>query len=196
VEIPGLRRTYLWMVAMAAHPRARVVLFCVSVAEAFIFPIPKEVMMVPMVAAQPAIWWRVALLATIGSAIGGAIGWFIGWALYETVAAQIIALYGFADAEARFREVYADHGWLVVLVAAVTPIPDKVLTIVSGMVAMSLPLFVVVYFVARAIRHFTVAYIAARFGPPLLVAIERRLALVAGGALALLVGGFLILSLL
>lgn len=196
MEIPGLRRTYHWMVAMAAHPRARAVLFGVSVAEAFIFPIPKEVMMVPMVAAQPAIWWRVALLATIGSAIGGAIGWFIGWALYETVAAHIIALYGFEEAEARFREVYAEHGWLVVLIAAVTPIPDKVLTIASGMVAMPLASFVVVYFFARAIRHFAVAYIAARFGPPLLAVIERRLSLVAGGAVALLAGGFLILPLL
>ena len=172
------------------------VLFCVSVAEAFIFPIPKEVMMVPMVAAQPAIWWRVGVIATAGSVIGGFIGYLIGWALYESVAVHIIAFYNLHAAERRFRDLYEHYGWLVVAVAAVTPIPYKLATIASGMVLMPLLPFLVVCLLARGFRHLAVAWIAARFGPPILAMVEKRLALWTVIGLVVLVGGFLVLKVL
>jgi membrane protein YqaA with SNARE-associated domain len=196
VDILGLRRLYAWMLEMAMHRHAPAVLFGVSIAEALILPIPKEVMMVPMIAAQPARWWRLAVIATLGSAIGGAIGWLIGYALYDAVGAPIIGFYGLAAAEAEVRALYADHGWLVVFIAVATPIPDEIVTITAGMVGMPLWSFVAAYLIARAIRHLAVAYVAARFGPPLLAMVERRLSLVAGAGLVLLLAGFLILPLL
>lgn len=196
MDILGLRRLYVWMLEMAMHRHAPAVLFGVSIAEALILPIPKEVMMVPMIAAQPARWWRLGVIATLGSAIGGAIGWLIGYALYDAVGAPIIGFYGLAAAEAEVRALYADHGWLVVFIAVATPIPDEIVTITAGMVGMPLWSFVAAYLIARAIRHLAVAYVAARFGPPLLAMVERRLSLVAGGGLVLLLAGFLILPLL
>ena len=196
MDILGLRRLYAWMLEMAMHRHAPAVLFGVSIAEALILPIPKEVMMVPMIAAQPARWWRLAVIATLGSAIGGAIGWLIGYALYDAVGAPIIGFYGLAAAEAEVRALYADHGWAVVFIAVATPIPDEIVTITAGMVGMPLWSFVAAYLIARAIRHLAVAYVAARFGPPLLAMVERRLSLVAGGGVVLLVAGFLILPLL
>jgi membrane protein YqaA with SNARE-associated domain len=196
VDIPGLRRLYRWMLGMVTHRHAPAVLFGVSIAEAVILPIPKEVMMVPMIAARPSSWLRLAIIATIGSGIGAAIGWFIGWALYDTVGAQIVALFGMAEAEAQIRTLYAEHGWLVVFMAVATPIPDEVVTIGAGMAGMPLWSFVAAYLIARAIRHLAVAYVAARFGPPLLAVVERRLSLVAGGSLVLLAAGLLILPLL
>ncbi len=196
MDILGLRRLYAWMLEMAMHRHAPAVLFGVSIAEALILPIPKEVMMVPMIAAQPARWWRLAVIATLGSAIGGAIGWLIGYALYDAVGAPIIGFYGLAAAEAEVRALYADHGWLVVFIAVATPIPDEIVTITAGMVGMPLWSFVAAYLIARAIRHLAVAYVAARFGPPLLAMVERRLSLVAGAGLVLLLAGFLILPLL
>jgi membrane protein YqaA with SNARE-associated domain len=181
------------MLGMVTHRHAPAVLFGVSIAEAVILPIPKEVMMVPMIAAQPASWWRLAVIATLGSGIGAAIGWLVGWALYDTLGAQIVALYGLAEAEAQIRTLYAEHGWLVVFMAVATPIPDEVVTIGAGMAGMPLWSFLAAYVIARAIRHLAVAYVAARFGPPLLAVVERRLSLVMGGSLVLLVAGFLIL---
>jgi membrane protein YqaA with SNARE-associated domain len=196
VDIPFLRRAYAWMLRAAAHPKARGILFGVSVAEASVFPIPQEVMLVPMVAAQPAIWWRVGLIATAGSVIGGLIGYLIGWGLYEAVAVHIIELYRLHAAEARFRDLYEHYGWLVVAIAAVTPIPYKMATIASGMVLMPLLPFLLVCLLARGLRHLAVAWIAARFGPPILAMVEQRLALWTLIGLVVLVGGFLFLKVL
>jgi membrane protein YqaA with SNARE-associated domain len=196
VDIPLLRRAYAWMLRAAAHPKARGILFGVSVAEASVFPIPQEVMMVPMVAAQPAIWWRVGLIATAGSVLGGLIGYLIGWGLYEAVAVHIINFYNLHAAEARFRELYEHYGWLVVAIAAVTPIPYKMATIASGMVLMPVVPFLVVCLLARGFRHLAVAWIAAKFGPPILAIVEKRLALWTVIGLVVLVGGFLVLKVL
>jgi membrane protein YqaA with SNARE-associated domain len=196
VDIPFLRRAYAWMLRAAAHPKARGILFGVSVAEASVFPIPQEVMLVPMVAAQPAIWWRVGLIATAGSVIGGLIGYLIGWGLYEAVAVHIIEFYRLHAAEARFRDLYEHYGWLVVAIAAVTPIPYKMATIASGMVLMPLAPFLLVCLLARGLRHLAVAWIAARFGPPILAMVEKRLALWTVIGLVVLVGGFLFLKVL
>lgn len=196
MDIPLLRRAYAWMLRAAAHPKARGILFGVSVAEASVFPIPQEVMLVPMVAAQPAIWWRVGLIATAGSVIGGLIGYLIGWGLYEAVAVHIINFYNLHAAEARFRELYEHYGWLVVAIAAVTPIPYKMATIASGMVLMPVVPFLIVCLLARGFRHLAVAWIAARFGPPILAVVEKRLALWTVIGLVVLVGGFLFLKVL
>lgn len=196
MQIPFLHRAYAWMLRAAAHPKARGILFGVSVVEASVFPIPQEVMMVPMVAAQPSIWWRVGLIATAGSVLGGLIGYLIGWALYESVAVHIIAFYNLHAAEARFRDLYEQYGWLVVAIAAVTPIPYKMATIASGMVLMPVLPFLLVCLLARGFRHLAVAWIAARFGPPILAMVEKRLALWTVLGLLLLVGGFLVLKVL
>lgn len=196
MEIPFLRRAYAWMLRAAAHPKARGILFGVSVAEASVFPFPQEAMIIPMVAAQPAIWWRVGLIATVGSVLGGLIGYLIGWGLYETVAVHIIEFYGLQEAEARFRDLYEQYGWLVVAIAAVTPIPYQLATIASGMVQMPVLPFLLVCLVGRGFRHLAVAWIAARLGPPILVMVEKRLALWTVLGLVLLVGGFLFLQVL
>ena len=188
-----LRRLYDWTMGLASHRHAMWALFAVAFIESSFFPIPPDVLIIPMVLAAPTRWWRIAAVATAGSVLGGLFGYWIGAAMMDTWGHGILAFYGkeaaFADISARFDEW---GGWAV-LIAGVTPFPYKVITIFSGAVNLSLPVFIGVSILARALRFFVVAWLLWRYGAPIRDFIEKRLGLLFTLFVIALIGGFAVL---
>jgi len=152
------------------------------------------VLMIPMIIATPHRAFRIALVATTASVLGGLFGYFIGYALFELIGQPIFDFYGKADAVAAFSERFNAYGAWAVLVAGVTPFPFKVITIMSGVTALSLPVFVFSAIIARALRFFLIAALLWRYGTPIRDFIERRLGLMFTLFCVLLVGGFAVLK--
>jgi membrane protein YqaA with SNARE-associated domain len=185
-----LRRLYDWTLSLADHPRALWALAIVSFVESSFFPIPPDVLMIPMIIAAPHRAFRIAAVATVASVLGGLLGYFIGWGLFETVAQPILDFYGKGDHFADFATRYNQYGAWAVLIAGVTPFPFKVITIASGATGLSLPVFILASIIARALRFFLVAALLWKFGPPIRDIVERRLGLFFTLFCIALVGGF------
>lgn len=185
-----LRRLYDWTMGLAAHPHAMAALFAVAFVESSFFPIPPDVLLIPMVLAARSRWWRMAAVATLGSVLGGLFGYWIGAVLMESWGHSILAFYGSEAAFAGLSARFAEWGGWAVLVAGVTPFPYKVITIFSGAASLPLPLFIIVSVIARAARFFAVAWLLRRFGAPIRDFIERRLGLLFTLLVAALIGGF------
>ena len=186
-----LRRLYDWTMGLAGHRRAMPALGFVSFIESSIFPIPPDVMIIPMVMAERAKTWRIALCATVFSVLGGALGYLIGYGLYESIGRPILELYGQSDRFAEFQETYNELGWWLVIGAGVTPFPYKVITIASGVTGLDFVTFMLASVIGRAGRFFLVAALLWAFGPPIRRFIEKHLGLVTLAFFVLLVGGFL-----
>ncbi|MGR3197252.1 MAG: YqaA family protein [Paracoccus sp. (in: a-proteobacteria)] len=161
-----------------------------SFIESSVFPIPPDVLMIPMVLAQRAKAWVIAAVATLGSVLGALLGYWIGAVLMDTVGQWILTVYGKEAAYDQLAARFAEYGGWAVLVAALTPFPFKVITIFSGAVGLSLPLFIATSILGRAGRFFVVAGLLWKFGPPIRDFIERRLGLVFTIFMACLIGGF------
>ncbi len=150
-----LRRLYDWTMGLASHRHANASLFTVSFIESSVFPIPPDVLMIPMVLAQRARAWAIAFIATAGSVLGALLGYAIGAILMDSVGMWVLTMYGkeaaFDDLAARFAELAVGRA-----VAALTPFPFKVITIFSGAVGFSLPLFVLTSIIGRAGRFYVV----------------------------------------
>ncbi|MEE2862256.1 MAG: YqaA family protein [Pseudomonadota bacterium] len=185
-----LRRLYDWTMGLAAHRHARASLFTISFIESSVFPIPPDVLMIPMVLAQRAKAWVIAAVATLGSVLGALLGYWIGAVLMDTVGQWILTVYGKEAAYDQLAARFAEYGGWAVLFAALTPFPFKVITIFSGAVGLSLPLFIATSILGRAGRFFVVAGLLWKFGPPIRDFIERRLGLVFTVFMACLIGGF------
>lgn len=185
-----IRALYDWTMRLADHPRALRALGIVSFVESSFFPIPPDVLMIPMIIARPARAWAIATVALVTSVLGGLLGYVIGAALWDTVGQPILELYGKVDAADAFAARFNDYGAWAVLVAGVTPFPFKVITIMSGWTGLSLPVFIVSAIVARGIRFFVVAGLLWQFGAPMRDFIERRLGLMFTLFMILLIGGF------
>lgn len=191
-----LRRLYDWTMGLAGHRHAMSALFGVSFIESSVFPIPPDVLMIPMVLARRARAFAIALNATIGSVAGALLGYWIGATLMDTVGQWVLTVYGKEEAYAHLAARFAEYGGWAVLFAALTPFPFKVITIFSGAVGLSLPLFIVTSVIGRAGRFFIVAGLLWRFGPPIRDFIEQRLGLVFTVFMACLIGGFVALRFL
>ncbi len=188
-----LRRLYDWTMGLAAHRHAMAALFGVSFIESSVFPIPPDVLMIPMVLAQRARAMAIALVATAGSVLGALLGYWIGAALMDTVGQWVLTAYGKQAAWQDLAARFAEYGGWAVLFAALTPFPFKVITIFSGAVGLPLPLFLLTSVLGRAGRFFIVAGLLWRFGPPIRIFIEERLGLVFTLFMAALIGGFIAL---
>lgn len=175
----------------AGSPHAMRGLGVVSFLESSVFPIPPDVMIVPMVLARPQDAWRIAAVATAASVVGGLAGYAIGYFLLETVGQWIIELYGLADKVAAYQQAYDRWGLWIILIKGLTPIPYKLVTIASGMAHFSLPVFVLASVLTRGARFFMVAALLRWYGPPIRDFIEARLTLVTSVFAALIVLGFL-----
>ncbi|MGF1552906.1 MAG: YqaA family protein [Paracoccaceae bacterium] len=188
-----LRHLYYWTLAQAGQPHALWVLFAVSFIESSVFPIPPDVLMVPMILAAPHRAWTIAAVCTAASVLGGIAGYALGWGAFETIGRPVLEFYGkmehFDDFGARFEE----WGAWIVFGAGVTPFPYKVITIASGAVALNLVVFVVASVLARGLRFFIVAALLKAYGPPIQAVIERRLGLWLTLFFVALVGGFVVL---
>lgn len=185
-----IRKLYDWTLSLAGHRHALWALALVAFVEASVFPIPPDILMIPMILAAPQRAFLIAGVATAASVAGGLLGYGIGWGLYESVGRPVLEFYGKDAQFGAFQERYNDFGPWAVLIAGVTPFPYKVITILSGATALSLPVFVIASVVARGLRFFVVAALLYRFGAPVRGFIEDRLGLVFTVFLLLLVGGF------
>ena len=190
-----LKNTYDWLMRLAAGKQAPLALAAVSFAESSFFPIPPDVMLVPMVLAKRENAWWYAALATVSSVIGGIAGYAIGFYLLELVGKPLLAFYGKTDGLAAFTQAFADYGAIILLTKGMTPIPYKVLTISAGVAHMNLATFIGASIVARATRFFLVAGLLYFFGEPIRTFIEKRLILVTTVVVVSIVGGFIALKL-
>lgn len=187
-----LTSLYQWTLRLADHPRALWALAVVSFVESSFFPIPPDVLMIPMILARPSRAWLIALVALVASVLGGLLGYAIGAFAFEQIGQPILTSLGKADAVAEFNTRFNDFGFWAVLGAGVTPFPFKVITIMSGWTGMPLATFVATSILARGLRFFIVAALLWKFGAPIRDFIEKRLGLVTTLFLVLLFGGFLV----
>ena len=191
-----IRRLYDWTLSLAAHPRALWALAFVAFVESSFFPIPPDIIMIPMIIAAPKRAFLIAFVAMVASVLGGLFGYFIGAALFDTIGQAIFDFYGKSDAVESFNARFNEYGAWAVLIAGVTPFPYKVITIMSGWTGLSLPIFIVSSIVARGLRFFIVAGLLWKFGAPIRVFIEKYLGLLFTLFIILLIGGFYAVSFL
>jgi membrane protein YqaA with SNARE-associated domain len=185
-----MRRIYEWMMRMAADKRAPWALALVSFIESSFFPIPPDVMLIPMVLSRREKAWWYATIATVASVLGGLLGYAIGYYFYDAVGLPILKFYGREHALDTFIEFVHTYGVPAVIIKGMTPIPFKVVTIAAGVAKMNLGAFIGASIVARAMRFYLVAALLYFFGDPIRAFIERRLTLVTTVFVVLLVGGF------
>lgn len=189
-----LRGLYNWTMAQANSPYALWVLALVAFVESSIFPIPPDVLMIPLILAAPHRAFVIAGVATLASVCGGMLGYGIGYFAYDSIGQPILESLGKAESMSEFNEKFNDVGFWAVLTAGVTPFPYKVITIMSGWTAMPLGTFIVTSIIARALRFFLVAALLRAFGAPIREFIEKYLGLVFTVFVALLLGGFVLLK--
>jgi membrane protein YqaA with SNARE-associated domain len=167
------KKLYSWTLSLAQSRHAPVALGLVAFAESSFFPIPPDTILVPMSIARPHRALVYALICTIASVAGGLLGYAIGALLFQTIGKWLISLYGYGDRVEQMRTLFAHWGWAVILVKGFTPIPFKIITITSGLLAYSLPLFVVFSLITRAARFFFVAAVLNRYGGRIHLLLEK-----------------------
>lgn len=191
-----LQKTYDWMMEKAAHRHAVWWLAAISFIESSIFPIPPDLMLIPMVLAAPTRWFRLALVCTVSSVIGGYLGYAIGYYFMDSVGAAILAAFHLTEKFAAFKPLVDEYGVWVIIVKGATPIPYKLITIAAGAFHFDLAHFTFASIIARGMRFFLVAVLLWQFGPPIRHFVETRLKLVTTALVVLMVAGVAVLKLL
>src|SRR6201996_3642554 len=184
-----LRRAYDWCIAAADRPYALWLMGAIAFAESSFFPIPPDVMLIPMSLARPGRAFHYAAWCTIWSVAGGLLGYAIGAVLYDSLGLWLIKLYGYGDKVEAFRSAYAQWGAWIILLKGLTPIPYKVVTITSGFAAYNLGLFILFSIITRGARFFIEAFLLNRYGEQARVIIEKRLAMWTTAFAVVLIGG-------
>ena len=187
-----LRRFYDGTLALAAHRHALVFLGLIAFIESSVFPIPPDVLLIPMVLAARRRAWLMAAVCTLASVAGGAAGYGIGYYLFEAVGRPLFEFYGYMDHFAAFREQFNEWGAWIVAGAGLTPFPYKVITIASGVTALDPVVFMVASVLSRAARFFLLAGLLWYFGTAIRAFIENHLGKLTVMFFALLLGGFLL----
>ncbi|WP_298291025.1 YqaA family protein [uncultured Litoreibacter sp.] len=187
-----MKRLYDWTMSLSAHPNALWALAFVAFIESSVFPIPPDLLMIPMIIAAPHRAFLIATVCLSASVLGGLLGYAIGALAFDWLGQPILEALGKADRIAEFNQRFNDLGFWAVLVAGITPFPYKVITIMSGWTGMPLGTFIITSIIARGLRFFVIAGLLWKFGEPIRDFIERRLGLVFTVFLALLIGGFLL----
>jgi membrane protein YqaA with SNARE-associated domain len=186
-----LRRLYDWCIAAAFKPYAKWLMGGVSFVESSFFPVPPDVMLIPMSLARPDKAYSYATLCTWTSVLGGVLGYAIGALLYDSVGLWLIGLYGYGDKVEAFREAYNKWGALIILLKGLTPIPYKIVTITSGFSGYNLLLFVVLSIITRGARFFFLAFLLNRYGERARTMLEERLGFWVSIGAIVLVGGII-----
>ncbi|MGE4063481.1 MAG: YqaA family protein [Rhodospirillaceae bacterium] len=189
-----IRKLYDWTMGLAARPRALHALGGVSFAESSFFPVPPDVLLIPMVLARPERAYTIAMVCTVTSVLGGILGYAIGYYLYATVGQAVIDFYGLQETAIRFQQWYRDFGLWVILAKGLTPIPYKIVTIMSGAASFDIGVFIAASVLTRGLRFFIVAGLLRQFGEPIREFIEKRLTLLFFLFLIFLIGGFVALK--
>ena len=180
-----LRRLYDWTMGLAGHRHATPALAAVSFIESSVFPIPPDIMLIPMVLADRAKAFRIALVCTLASVLGGLLGYAIGVFLFEEVGRPMLEFYGYGPKFEVFQAIYNDWGaWAVFI------------TILSGVTSLNLAVFFVASVAARGLRFFVVAALLLKFGTPIRDFIEKYLGILFVAFCGLLIGGFVLIKFL
>jgi membrane protein YqaA with SNARE-associated domain len=187
-----LKRTYDWCIDAADKPYALWILAAVAFAESSFFPVPPDIMLLPMSVAQPKRAWLFAAVCTAASVLGGVLGYAIGALLYDSVGHWLITLYGLGDKVETFRASYAEWGSLIILLKGLTPIPYKLVTITSGFAGYNIWLFILFSIITRGGRFFIAAVLLNRYGEWIRARVEEHLALAVAILAVVLVAGFVI----
>ncbi|QOL80459.1 YqaA family protein [Pseudooceanicola spongiae] len=189
-----IRSLYDWTIRMADHPNALWVLALISFVESSFFPIPPDLLMIPMIIARPNRAFTIAAVAMAASVLGGLLGYAIGALAFDSIGRPILESLGKADSIEVFNEKFNQAGFWAVLLAGMTPFPYKVITIMSGWTGMNLATFLMTSILARGLRFFIIAGLLWKFGSPVRDFIEKRLGLVFIVFFAILIGGFLLVK--
>lgn len=189
-----LRKLYDYVMGLADHPKALWILAIMSFTESSFFPIPPDVLLIPMVLAAPTRAWRIALVCSVSSLMGGLFGYAIGAYFFETIGQPIVDFYHLQAQFERFQSLYNEWGAIIVGVAGFSPIPYKVFTIASGVTGLDLVTFTVTSAISRSARFFLVAWLLWKYGEPIREFIEKRLGLLTFLFCVFLVGAFVLLK--
>lgn len=192
-----LRKLYNYVIKLAGGPQAEPALAVISFAESSFFPIPPDVMLAPMCLSRPERAWRFALICTIASVLGAAAGYGIGYLAFETVGQRIFSFFGYGEDRVEgFKAVYEQYGFWFTAIAGFTPVPFKLVTIVSGAMEYAFLPFIIACTVTRGARFFLVAWLFKTFGPTLAPVIERRIGVFSLVFVVILLGAFVALRFL
>ena len=174
-----LRKLYIKTIELAGNKNSKFFLGAISFIESFVFPIPPDVVIIPMTIAKPRMWFRIALIATIGSVLGAILGYFIGYIFFNEIGVKIFELYGVDNTSFLKDKVASDGGvvaWMALLaIAGFTPVPFKLLTITSGFVQFNIFYFIIIAILTRGSRFFIIAFLIGNFGPAMKKIIEKKL---------------------
>lgn len=184
---------YDWTMRLAGHRHALALLFLVAFVESSVFPIPPDVMIIPMILAAREKAWRIAAVATAGSLLGGLAGYAIGYFFFDAIGRPVMEAYGYLGKFEDFAAYYNEWGAWIVGGAGFTPFPYKVITIASGLTQLDLGVFLLASLISRAGRFFLLAALLWYFGPPIRRFIENNLPLLTVIFFVLLLGGFVAL---
>ena len=165
-------------------------LFAVAFIESSFFPIPPDVMLIPMILAAPKKAWSIAGVATVGSVIGAYLGYAIGFYFFQLIAEPLLNFYGYLEKFNSFKDLYNQYGAWIVFGAGITPFPYKIITIASGVVHMNLIVFTIASIIARGMRFFLVAWLLKKYGETMREFNEKNLGWLSVLFLLLLIGGF------
>ena len=190
------RRIYDHTLNLASRKNALTWLFVISFIESSFFPIPPDIMIIPMVLATPKEAYKIAGVATVASVLGGYFGYFIGVYGFELIARPLLEFYGYMKQFGEFENYYHEYGAWIVFGAGITPFPYKIINIASGVVRLDLVVFTIASVIARGMRFYFIAWLLKRFGDPMKVFIEKNLNLLSILFLLLLIGGFAAVKLL
>lgn len=185
-----IQKLYDWTIAKAQSPASEKWLGAIAFAESSFFPLPIDLMLIPMMIADRLKAWRLATITTIMSVLGGIGGYLIGALLYEVLGRAIIEFYGYQDKFVELQQIFDEHGVLFLLIAGFTPMPFKVVTITAGVVSMNPLIFTLASIPARGARFYLLAALIWKFGAPIRDFIEKRLAIVTTAMLILGILGF------
>ena len=191
-----IRKSYDSVLSLSSKKNAMFWLFVVAFAESSFFPIPPDIMIIPMVLATPNKAWKIAGLATVASVFGGCLGYLIGVSFFDLLAKPMLEMYGYMSQFTKFQQYYTEYGSWIVFGAGITPFPYKIITIASGTVHLNFFVFTIASILARGLRFYLVAWLLYRFGAPMKRFIEKNLGLLSILFFILLIGSFYLLKFL
>ncbi|MBL4740089.1 MAG: DedA family protein [Sneathiella sp.] len=188
-----LRRLYDYTMGLASRPQAKTFLGGIAFVESSVFPIPPDVMLIPMVLANRKEAWKIAFICSVFSVLGGVFGYLIGIFFFDLVGGEIIEFYGYTDKFLRFTEAYDEWGVWIVGFFGLTPFPYKVITIASGAAKLNFAIFIFASVLSRSARFFLVAWLLQKYGEPIRLFIEKYLGLLTVAFFLVLFGTFVLL---
>jgi membrane protein YqaA with SNARE-associated domain len=186
---PMLRRLYDWALSFADKPYAVWVMAAISFADSSFLPLVPDVLLVPMVLGKPRKAMYYATVCTLASVAGAVLGYMIGALLWDTLGQWLIKIYGGQQKAETFRQLYAEWGAWVIVVKGFTPIPYKLVTIVSGFAGYNFAAFIGLSLLTRGARFFALAFVLQRYGSPVREVLDRHLSAIASVFLAVVVVG-------